>query len=579
MDSDEVKRIKDLLAKEQQLRLEAEKKAEKAEKKAKTNKRLRLEEQRLRLEAEKELRNLKLSYLRSRTPAQVYYDFIKDGVSTEFTQFNLPEIEHHKLVSIWDNLIANMDFFNDGKDEKNEVHILIKIGIENIIKNLELNGIKYHYEARLQNPCFTPDFSLTSSVIAAPAWTDCLAFVECKSTNIEISQGAGQAISYLAHLLVPDSGEIIADREMLFSVATNGRNIQFFAFKKEEGEFKKYYSPSIDLFDKNKTRGNPSKGFELLCRFMAFLASSSISTNSLLIDGIRYNILKTYQKTGPIIVGQIDLGGEERICVAKYPVKNNKYGTHLIYQEALVYNMLKESPVKTLKLSSKSNFKQLIFKEVGKGDLRSWGYELLYLNENFDEKSIDINIISMKYNKIIGCFIEVFDQLKMLHDFGYTHCDVRPANIIILEGDKPCLIDLVTVTKHGVLLGGLQGTDIYMSDELLRCKAPYSYKRKYDLESLVYSILDCSDKHYSKKFLSSVELDNYVTDLTMEEEYANKRKDKLEKLREIPDTNHFLYPKLVELFFKLYDKLNTIIDDVNEEDYIQLKAIFQSFLQ
>ena len=248
--------------------------------------------------------------------------------------------------------------------------------------------------------------------------------------------------------------------------------------------------------------------------------------------------------------------------------------------------MLKESPVKMLKLSSKSNFNQLIFKEVGKSDLRSWGYELLYLDENsegqkVDERSIDINsnTINIKYKKIIGCFIEIFDQIKMFHDLGYIHGDIRPANIVILEGDKPCIIDLLTVTKQGVLLGGLQGTDIYMSDELLRCKAPYAYKRKYDLESLLYLILDCSDKHYSENFLRRVELDIYVSDLKKEEEYADKRKDKLEKLRDIPDTNHFLYPKLVQLFFKLYDKLNTIIDDVSEEDYIQLRAIFQSFLQ
>ena len=302
MNSDEVKQLKELLAKEQRLRLEAEEKAE-------INKRLLLEAEEKAEKADKEIRNLKLFNLRSRTAAQVYNEFIKDGISTEFNDFNLPEIDRDTLINIWDNIIEKMDFFKDGKDEKNEVHPLIKIGIQNIIEKLKLTEIKCHYEARLQNPCFSPDFSLTSSVIAAPAWTDCLAFVECKNTSVEISQGAGQAISYLTHLLVPDLLEIINDREMMFSVATNGRNIQFFSFKKEEDEFKKYYSPSIDLFGKNKTRGNPSKGFELLCRFMAFLARSSISTDSLLIDGVRYNISKTYQKSKTIIVGQIDLGG------------------------------------------------------------------------------------------------------------------------------------------------------------------------------------------------------------------------------------------------------------------------------
>lgn len=42
-----------------------------------------------------------------------------------------------------------------------------------------------------------------------------------------------------------------------------------------------------------------------------------------------------------------------------------------------------------------------------------------------------------QFVKIVKCFIGIFDRIKALHDFGFTNCDIRLANILILEDDTP----------------------------------------------------------------------------------------------------------------------------------------------
>lgn len=279
---------------------------------------------------------------------------------------------------------------------------------------------------------------------------------------------------------------------------------------------------------------------------MSFLAKTSLHKDFIQIDGQSYNVIKTFQKCESMIVGIIDLGGEEGRCVVKYAINQNKPAMFTIRNEALFYKILQNSPVKTLKLSSKFNSNQLVFQDVAKGDLRSWCYDILYGNQTDGLPFED------QFSTIVDCFLQTFDQIKALHSFGYTHCDIRPANILILEDDTPCLIDLVTANEIGTTLYLIPGTLFYMAEDLLHGDKDkfFKYKCKYDMESLFYSFLDCADRHYSSSFLRScIEIDsNHIVPNFNERTFAAARKNRLNELRASNDPSHFQNSKFVELF-------------------------------
>lgn len=71
---------------------------------------------------------------------------------------------------------------------------------------------------------------------------------------------AGQAISYLTHLAIPDSLDISQMSDLTFSAQTNGHKIQFFAFKKTgPDQCKNFYTSEFSLFEAESKVGIPSQ--------------------------------------------------------------------------------------------------------------------------------------------------------------------------------------------------------------------------------------------------------------------------------------------------------------------------------
>lgn len=271
-----------------------------------------------------------------------------------------------------------------------------------------------------------------------------------------------------------------------------------------------------------------------------------------------------------MLVGIINFGDEGN-CVVKYPTINNDHDLqYIISKETQIYNHLKGSGVRTLTLSEKSCDKYLIFKEVAPYNLRSWCFITLYVNSVFN--------IDTKFQKIVSCFIKVFDEIKAFHNSGYCHRDIKPANIVILDEEgTPCLIDFVTAKQHSEKVVWRQGTMFYMAQDLLCGKSAF-YKRKYDVESLIYSFLDCVDLHYCNSFLkpnAEDDLQDFDKNST-EGSYSFIREKHLSNLRSTMKSDHFSDSRFIELFFKFFDKLAEIPDDLEEENYTELREILIS---
>lgn len=96
--------------------------------------------------------------------------------------------------------------------------------------------------------------------------------------------------------------------------------------------------------------------------------------------------------------------------------------------------------------------------------------------------------------------------------------------------------------------------------------------------------MDCADKHFSGTCLKPQTGDFFAFDneLVPDNEYerfAILRENELSKLRLLKiqeEDSHFLDSRYVNLFFSLIDKLDSVQDDLTDQDYADLKNILKS---
>ena len=82
-----------------------------------------------------------------------------------------------------------------------------------------------------------------------------------------------------------------------------------------------------------------------------------------------------------------------------------------------------------------------------------------------------------------------FDAISFLGVENWYHSDIRPANLVVLDG-RGRIIDWVTANMDSVPLKFQQGAlDLYLVDEVVLSEKTVLYCPKWDLISLAYSLL------------------------------------------------------------------------------------------
>ncbi len=69
----------------------------------------------------------------------------------------------------------------------------------------------------------------------------------------------------------------------------------------------------------------------------------------------------------------------------------------------------------------------------------------------------------------VGIFINVARGLEALHDAGFVHCDLKPANILVGGNGEVKIIDLGQACKIGTAKERIQGTPDFISPEQVKC--------------------------------------------------------------------------------------------------------------
>ena len=73
---------------------------------------------------------------------------------------------------------------------------------------------------------------------------------------------------------------------------------------------------------------------------------------------------------------------------------------------------------------------------------------------------------------IVGCFVQVAHGLHALHQLGYVHCDLKPANILHApDGGGTKVIDLGQACAIGTVKERIQGTPDYIAPEQVKREA------------------------------------------------------------------------------------------------------------
>ena len=287
---------------------------------------------------------------------------------------------------------------------------------------------------------------------------------------------------------------------------------------------------------------------------------------TLKIKGEEFNITSSIKRcvmTSNVCV--INRNGVD--CVIKYSDYQSAKN-FFIRREFQVYKILESSDVKLLKLDADSSEEMLIFKDIGI-NLKTWCKSILAPTDDNENKI-----------KFLGLFKDILDNISKLHKFGYTHGDVRTENILVFEKgnensdnqSEAVLIDLACVEKIGTPLLTMYGTTMFISKKLIEnTLSPFYYLTLYDLESFIYTFLDCISPELfetiSLQFIPSQEA--YGNELLLAQEHvAFREKFIVENLIAPNDDTKSQRAQMID-----NDLLNIFINLYNESRLLSHKHV------
>ena len=366
----------------------------------------------------------------------------------------------NKLSQAWKLVNSKKNILGDGKNEKRQVHPFFEKTLQIILDSFGIkNNLKLNHECTLSDPLKVSDFCISSSKVTRPGWLDCLGIIECKRIDNQsnFAAGGGQAIFYgKTALAAALKGSLNPIR---FSAVSDGDSIQFFIFTNTHQNSIEYFHASVLEFLPSDSSENSkvTEGFKLLCQLMVRIEHEAISfPTKIWIDGTEFDITSTIQRN--VMTSSVSIINKGSGCVVKYSEDSRKYN-ELLRREFGIYNALKMSGLNILNLDPASTDQMLIFTEIGM-TLKNWC------------QTLDFRL-SGHCSMFLTMMIQVLNELKKLHIFGFTHGDIRPANILVIkeEGkndtEKACLIDFDYSHRIGTSLDSVFGTKEFMAEKLI----------------------------------------------------------------------------------------------------------------
>ena len=122
---------------------------------------------------------------------------------------------------------------------------------------------------------------------------------------------------------------------------------------------------------------------------------------------------------------------------------------------------------------------------------RTWlhrEHEVALVMELFEGVCLD-HFRALAPPETIACGITVAKALNSMHDTGFLHCDMKPANLLRNDGGEYCVIDLGQACPVGTTKKRIQGTPAFMAPEQFHRKPVCAYSDIYNLGATLYWLL------------------------------------------------------------------------------------------
>ncbi|KAJ3404903.1 rRNA (cytosine-C5-)-methyltransferase nop2, partial [Chytridiales sp. JEL 0842] len=333
----------------------------------------------------------------------------------------------------------------------------------------------------IPNPKAVPDLAVTIPNLSSLRWADPILVMEMKTPQSkEIKQAQGEAWSYLNKAIRARQGSKWQwkTNPHVYGVACDFKQITFFVAPYDEQldlhNMVKVKTATHELFPTNWMElDEPTIGFQFLCHRLNIpnLAPLSVLVN----DKVAY-AKSIMVDDGSFIVCTCSVEGKD--VVVKKAVEKRSKGLidfeHQRYQQLWAFSNLHDYMVPIIE------------------HLRvDYGMAM-------ERATPIIDLLSDKFD-LFPHFQHLLHGLKQLHQVGFVHGDIRPANIVV-HNKRSRFIDWVTLSKvEAGAVRLLQGHDDYFwPSDPQQYKAPSRWK-SWDLVtfglSMMFMAMSESDRH------------------------------------------------------------------------------------
>ena len=301
--------------------------------------------------------------------------------------------------------------------------------------------------------------------------------VELKLPTVKLSEAIAQAFEYLVNC-IENQQEKTDDVEIL-AFGSNFREIEFFLSGKRISQ--SHRTDPLELFpEKWVTLEEPTVGFQLLCHVMNKPLPNS---KFIKIDGTLVQVVGTLLErdgVGVYVCQHLNKQIAVKVALSKR-------------LKGVICFMEKEKLAEILKLEGMAQFVVPLLGDitVEGGFAMPLGQSLVDTAEQCREEHKEEEEALMSF--IGGHAIRLLRGLECLHNHGWCHRDIRPANFVLLDGNA-CLIDWATAKPltscRGESYAYMQGMDEpFWPDPY---QSYFQDGRKWDLLCFGYSMLALS---------------------------------------------------------------------------------------
>ncbi|XP_026868753.2 serine/threonine-protein kinase 16 isoform X2 [Electrophorus electricus] len=200
------------------------------------------------------------------------------------------------------------------------------------------------------------------------------------------------------------------------------------------------------------------------------------SRSAITIDSKRYYFIQKLDEGGFSYVDLVEGAQDGRFYALKRILCHDSEGRREAQAEVEMHHLFHHPNI--LSLSGHAfverngrNEAWLLLPYVSKGSLWS------ILEKLRDKSSF------MPEGRILHIFCGICEGLKVIHDRGYAHRDLKPTNVLLEEDDRPLLMDLGSMNKARIEVRGSREAMTIQDWAAQRCTISYRAPELFSVES------------------------------------------------------------------------------------------------